>query len=188
MYVSPKKALILTLNIIRKTKRATGINRNGPKLKRNVHHHKTKRTSGCAFLIPCPTLFFQKNSPGFAGVRGLTPGVLSPSCSTVPSHNYIRMASEHCPKAILSFVAFRFGSLRDRFSAFRLRGLDQRFVRCHARRFDDFTAEGQARADIRARIRSIVTRIRARHTRTRARVVVAAIDHTACSCGHPILS
>ena len=86
------------------------------------------------------------------------------------------MASEHCPKAIL----FRFGSLRDRFFAFRSRGLAQRLERGYAQRFDDLSAEGQTRADIRARIRSIVIRIRARHAAIRNRAGAAAIDHTAC--------
>ena len=51
-----------------KTKRRTGINRSGPKLKRNVTHRKTKRTSG-TLLIGRPTLFSLQNRPGFAGVR-----------------------------------------------------------------------------------------------------------------------
>ena len=85
------------------------------------------------------------------------------------------MAFELCPKAIL----FRFGSLRDRFPAFRLRDFDYRFIRGHALRFYEFSAEGQTRADIRVRIRRIVIRIRVRHAAIRVRVVVAAIDHTA---------
>ena len=44
---------------------------------------------------------------------------------------------------------------------------------------NDFTAEGQARADIRARIRGIVVRIRKRDTAIRVRIVVPAIDHAA---------
>ena len=43
------------------------------------------------------------------------------------------------------------------------------------RRLFDF----QTRADIRVRARSIVTRIRIRHTAIRVRIVVPAIDHTA---------
>ena len=86
------------------------------------------------------------------------------------------MAFGQCSEAIL----FRFGSLRDRFAAFRSRDFDYRFVPGHALRFDEFAAEGQTRADIRARIRRIVNRIRARHAATRIRVVVAASDHTAC--------
>ena len=42
---------------------------------------------------------------------------------------------------------------------------------CHALRPDDFAAEGQTRADIRIRIRSIVKRIRIRHTAIRIRMV-----------------
>ena len=77
------------------------------------------------------------------------------------------------------FRFFRFGSLRDRFIAFRSRSLAQRFVRGHALRFDEFAAEGQTRPDIRARMRCIATRTRARHAATRTRAAVAAIDHTA---------
>ena len=61
----------------------------------------------------------------------------------------------------------------------RSRNLGQRFKRGHALRPDEFAAEGQARPDIRVRIRSIVIRIRVRHAAIRIRVVVAAIDHTA---------
>lgn len=71
-------------------------------------------------------------------------------------------------------------SLRSRFTRFRLRYLDGRLVRCYAFRFHYFTAEGQTRPDIRARVRRNVTRIRVRHTATRIRVAAAAIDHTAC--------
>lgn len=39
--------------------------------------------------------------------------------------------------------------------------------------------EGQARPDIRARVRGNVTRIRARHTAIRVRIAVATINHTA---------
>ena len=69
------------------------------------------------------------------------------------------------------------------FSLFRLRYLDCRLVRGHALRHHDFAAEGQTRPDIRVRVRRIGTRIRERHTAIRIRVVVAAIDHTACRCG-----
>ena len=62
----------------------------------------------------------------------------------------------------------------------RLRNLDGRLVRGHALRPYDFAAEGQARADIRVRVRRIVIRTRIRHTAIRARIVVPAIDHTAC--------
>ena len=48
----------------------------------------------------------------------------------------------------------------------RLRHLAYRLIRCHALRPDDFAAEGQTRADIRTRIRSIEIRIRIRHTAT----------------------
>ena len=70
-------------------------------------------------------------------------------------------------------------SLRSRFDALRLRCLDKRFVRFHAFRPDNFAAEGQTRADTRIRIRSIVTRIRNRHTAIRTRIAAPAIDHTA---------
>ena len=62
----------------------------------------------------------------------------------------------------------------------RLRNLDGRLVRGHALRPYDFAAEGQARADTRARARRIVIRIRIRHTARRVRIEVPAIDHTAC--------
>ena len=68
-----------------------------------------------------------------------------------------------------------------RFGALRLRHLAYRLVRCHAVRTDDFAAEGQTRADIRIRIRSIVIRLRIRHPAIRIRIVVPAIDHTDCS-------
>ena len=68
---------------------------------------------------------------------------------------------------------FRFvASLPLCYFGYRLVGFD-------ALRSLDFAAEGQARPDIRARVRSIVTRIRARHTATRARDVAATINHTA---------
>ena len=75
------------------------------------------------------------------------------------------------PNPVLSFCRFapRFDALRD---------FDCRLIRCHAFRPNDFTAEGQTRADIRTRIRSIVIRIRIRHTAIRIRIVVPAIDHT----------
>ena len=68
----------------------------------------------------------------------------------------------------------------------RSRNLGQRFKRGHALRPDEFAAEGQARPDIRARIRSIVIRTRARHAAIRIRVAVAAIDHTACAGRQPV--
>ena len=68
---------------------------------------------------------------------------------------------------------FRFvASLPLCYFGYRLVGFD-------ALRSLDFAAEGQARPENRARVRSIVIRIRARHTATRARVVVATINHTA---------
>ena len=79
----------------------------------------------------------------------------------------------HAPFFIFRFVA----SLP--LYALRLRDFGQRFERADALRFDDFSAEGQARADIRARVRGIVIRNRARHTAIRARVVVPTINHTA---------
>ena len=70
-------------------------------------------------------------------------------------------------------------SLRSRFARFALRSLAQRLIRSHALRPHDLAAEGQARADIRIRIRGIVIRIRIRDTAIRVRIVVPAIDHTA---------
>ncbi|KAB4062153.1 hypothetical protein GAQ51_21425 [Bacteroides uniformis] len=68
----------------------------------------------------------------------------------------------------------------------RLRHLAYRLVRCHALRPDDFAAEGQTRADIRIRIRSIVTRIRIRHTAIRIRTAVPAMDRTDYSGAYPV--
>ena len=135
---------------------------------------KTKRTSGYAFLIGRPTLFSLQNRPGFAGVRA--DARRSPTPSFQLYLNGLRTSSEG---RSLCVVALRFGSPRDRFLVFRLRGLDQRFERGNAERFEDFAAEGQARPDIRVRIRSNVIRIRVRHAAIRIRVEVAAIDHTA---------
>ena len=73
----------------------------------------------------------------------------------------------------------RFPALRFRNFAFRLRYLDNRFERLHARRSHDLPSEGQARPDMRVRVRRSVIRIRVRHAAIRIRVVVAAIDHTA---------
>ncbi len=132
---------------------------------------KTKRS-----LLKNETLLkspFPKNfRPGFAGGWGCPGSVFEWPPNTV--------------RRPFFFSLFRFGSLRDRFIALRSHSLAQRFVRGHALRFDDQSAEGQPRADIRARIRSIVTRIRARHAATRNRVDVAAIDHTASGSGIPI--
>ena len=74
---------------------------------------------------------------------------------------------------------FSFCRFAPALSRFALRYLVQRLVRGHALRLHDLTAEGQARADIRTRIRGIVTRIRTRDTATRVRIVAPAIDHTA---------
>lgn len=137
-------------------------------------HRKTKRTSGYAFLIGRPTLFSLQNRPGFAGVRA--DARRSPTPSFQLYLNGLRTSSEG---RSLCVVALRFGSPRDRFLAFRLRGLGQRFERGNAERFEDFAAEGQARADIRVRARRIVIRIRDRYTATRARDAAPAIDHTA---------
>ena len=63
-------------------------------------------------------------------------------------------------------------------SRFALRYLVQRLVRDHALRLHDLAAEGQTRADIRMRIRSIVARKRIRYTATRIRIAAPAIDHT----------
>lgn len=69
-------------DIIRKTKRRTEINRSGPKLKRNVTHRKTKRTSGYAFFNrPPPPYFRSKIDPASPG-SGLTPGA---SLSIIPT-------------------------------------------------------------------------------------------------------
>ncbi len=161
--------------IIRKTKRRTGINRSGPKLKRNVALHKTKRTSGYAFLIGSPTLFSLKNQPSFAEV--IADAWLPPPTSSVQLYlNGLRTSSEGHS---LCVVALRFGARCDRFLAFRLRGLDQRFESGHAERFKDFAAEGQTRPGIPTRIRCIVNRIRTRHAGKSKRVVGAAVDHTA---------
>jgi len=71
-------------------------------------------------------------------------------------------------------------ALRVRFPALRTRDLDNRLERFHARRSHDLPSEGQARPDTRVRVRRGDIRIRERHTANRKRVVVAAIDHTAC--------
>ncbi len=137
-------------------------------------HRKTKRTSGYAFLIGRPTLFSLQNRPGFAEVRA--DARRSPTPSFQLYLNGLRTSSEG---RSLCVVALRFGSPRDRFLAFRLRGLGQRFERGNAERFEDFAAEGQARPDKRARTRTIVIRTRARHAAIRTRAAAAAIDHTA---------
>ena len=68
---------------------------------------------------------------------------------------------------------FRFvASLPLCYFGYRLVGFD-------ALRFLDFSAEGQARPVIRARVRSIDSRMRERHTAIRARVAAATINHTA---------
>lgn len=130
---------------------------------------KTKRFSFSKRSVPLRRFsghpLFKKNRPGFAGIFQ-PPG----SVFEWPP-NIVRRPF---------FFAFRFGSLRDRFLALRSRDFDYRFIRGHALRFDEFAAEGQTRPDTRVRIRCIVTRIHVRHAATRIRVVVAAIDHTAC--------
>ena len=78
----------------------------------------------------------------------------------------------------VTFSSCRFAPALAR-CAYRLRHLAYRLVRRHACRPNEFAAEGQARADIRIRVRSIVIRIRIRHTAIRVRIVVPAIDHTA---------
>ncbi|MGG6545710.1 UNVERIFIED_CONTAM: hypothetical protein NY100_09895 [Prevotella sp. 15_C9] len=45
---------------------------------------------------------------------------------------------------------------------------------------------GETRADVRIRIRGIVTRIRVRHTAIRVGVIVTAIDHTAYGVALPV--
>ena len=77
-------------------------------------------------------------------------------------------------------------SLRSRFNALRCRScyLAYRLERSDARRPNEPTAEGQTRTDARARVRSIVIRIRARNTAIRVRVVVATINHTAGGSGY----
>lgn len=128
---------------------------------------KTKRFSFSKRSVPLTRFpehpFSRKFRPGFAGIFQ-PPG----SVFEWPP-NIVRRPF---------FFAFRFGSLRDRFSAFRSRNFDYRFVRGHALRFDEFAAEGQTRPDTRARIRCIATRIRVRHAAIRMRAAVAAIDHT----------
>ena len=118
---------------------------------RAVYILKTKRTAG---VLPHPKIFS-------TGLRRY-------------SHN-ARTESGHHPNPVL-FVL----SLRSRFSRFALRSLAQRLIRSHALRPHDLAAEGQTRADIRIRMRSIVTRIRIRHTAIRMRIVGPAIDHTDC--------
>ena len=67
---------------------------------------------------------------------------------------------------------FRFvASLPLCYFGYRLVGFD-------ALRSLDFAAEGQARPVNRARVRSIGTRMRARHTAIRVRAVVRAVNHT----------
>ena len=70
--------------------------------------------------------------------------------------------------------------------AFRLRHLDSRLERPHALRPHDSAAEGQTRPDVRARVRSIVIRTRARNATTRIRVAAAAIDHTGLCAACPV--
>jgi len=65
---------------------------------------------------------------------------------------------------------FSFCRFAPAFSRFALRHLVQRLVRCHALRLHDFTAEGQAWADIRIRIRCIEIRIRKHDTAIRIRI------------------
>ena len=114
---------------------------------RAVYFLKTKRTAG---VLPHHKIFS-------TGLRRY-------------SHN-ARTESGHHPNPVL-FVL----SLRSRFSRFALRSLAQRLIRSHALRPHEFAAEGQARADIRIRIRGIVTSTRIRDTAIRVRIVVPAID------------
>ncbi len=109
--------------------------------------------------------------------RGHSCRLAPPPTSSVQLYlNGLRTSSEGHS---LCVVALRFGARCDRFLAFRLRGLDQRFESGHAERFKDFAAEGQTRPGIPTRIRCIVNRIRTRHAGKSKRVVGAAVDHTA---------
>lgn len=78
--------------------------------------------------------------------------------------------NEHCFTLSRFVASLPFHALRYRFGC---------LICSHARRFDDFSAEGQTRPDIRVRIRSIAIRTRVRHTATRTRTVAATINHTA---------
>lgn len=100
---------------------------------RAVYFLKTKRTAG---VLPHHKIFS-------TGLRRY-------------SHN-ARTESGHHPNPVL-FVL----SLRSRFARFALRSLDYRLIRSHALRPHEFAAEGQARADIRIRIRGTVIRTRTR--------------------------
>lgn len=121
--------------------------------KRSVPFGKTKRTSNH---------HFKKN------FDPASPGVSMP-----PGSAFER------PSNIVRRPFFSLYALGRFATALGLRYLVQRFIRCHALRFDEISAEGQTRADIRDRTRSIVMRIRERHAAIRTRVVAAAIDHTA---------
>ena len=126
---------------------------------------KTKR-----FAIPERAVYFLKTKRTAGGTP--PPQKFSTGLRRY-SHN-ARTESGHHPNPVL-FVL----SLRSRFARVALRNLDYRLIRSHALRPHDFAAEGQTRADIRIRIRSIVSRTRIRHTATRTRTAVPAIDHTA---------
>ena len=163
-------------HIIRKTKRATLIERKVRKLKRNVLFSQNEAYHRCAFLSPVDLPFSKKFRPGFAGFCGPAPGSPQPRpvCIFERPPNIIRRPFFSCYRFTLWVAARPLSRSRD---------LGHRFVRGHALRFDEVAAEGQARPDIRERIRSIVIRIRERHAAMRIRVAVAAIDHTAYTGG-----
>lgn len=137
--------------------------------------NKTKRFPGSKRSVPLTRFpehpFFKKIRPGFAGISQPPGSVFEWPPNTVRRP---------------FFFAFSLWVAARPLFALRSRSLAQRFVRGHALRFDDQSAEGQTRPDNRVRIRCIAIRIRARHAAIRIRVVVAAIDHTAYGSGIPI--
>lgn len=74
-----------------------------------------------------------------------------------PAYAGIRISKERSPDTIRT-PFFSFCRFAPALSRFALRYLVQRLVRDHALRLHEFAAEGQARADIRMRIRGIVKR------------------------------
>ena len=66
-------------NIIRKTKRATLIERKVRKLKRNVLFSQNEAYHRCAFFVVCRPAVFEKFRPGFAGFCGPAPALPCPA-------------------------------------------------------------------------------------------------------------
>ena len=124
-----------------------------------------RKEHSCGFPT-AKVLILSELSENFTSRDGLTPVFLM---SSFLGHTLFALRF-----AVFAFSHCRFAPV------FRSRNLGQRLERGHALRNHDFAAEGQTRPDIRARIRRIAIRIRERHTAIRIRVVVAAIDHTAC--------